>query len=225
MNGAVGSPEVSRASLGRKILRGLGIFVVLFVMLFVAGVIWRMPIVAEEDSRRNTESEISRAHIGLRDVDGTHIPPTPDTRLSGAKVLGVDANKNGIRDDVELAIFEAHPVEATTSSKNLVAYGDANFKIRAAELQFAKGLEFALRGVDDSDSWVLSMQLAHDGQMCIAHTYIAADSEIDQAVSAADVSIKRIEALVFNTPARIKKLHEVQIFKSVVRPEKVGVAT
>ena len=52
---------------------------------------------------------------------GTNLPPQPYEPENDATVAGLDKNNNGIRDDVELAIFAKYPKSA---------------KIRAAELQY-----------------------------------------------------------------------------------------
>lgn len=68
-------------------------------------------------------------YVTLADVMGGRLPPEPDPTLNNSTLLGVDANHNGIRDDVELAIFKLHPDSA---------------RIRAAELQYAKYLQYTL---------------------------------------------------------------------------------
>lgn len=147
MNGVGGPVQVQKATLGRKILRGVGIFVVLFVILFVAGVIWRMPIVAEQDRSAEVVKEIEGAHLILADVDGSHLPPAIDEIRANATVEGVDANANGIRDDVELAIFAKYPVAYATSTASTTKPLDTNLKLRAAELQYAKALQMYLTSV------------------------------------------------------------------------------
>ncbi len=60
--------------------------------------------------------EVEKIHntkLTLDDVIGTNLPPDPGT-LADQTIAGVDANDNGIRDDVELAIFNAYPDSAKT---------------------------------------------------------------------------------------------------------------
>ncbi len=64
---------------------------------------------------RNTEKEVAKIHatkLSLDDVMGKNLPPVPSN--PDAAVQGIDANKNGIRDDVELAIFKEYPNSAKT---------------------------------------------------------------------------------------------------------------
>jgi hypothetical protein len=49
----------------------------------------------------------------MADVLGTNLPPDPGVEAD-ATVQGIDSNKNGIRDDVELAIFKEYPNSAKT---------------------------------------------------------------------------------------------------------------
>ena len=93
----------------KKILKWAGIiFVVAFVALLVGRGIYRIA-----DSK--TQKQVAKIHatkLTLDDVMGKNLPvPSgvegpPDY---DATIAGVDANKNGIRDDVELAIFKEYP--------------------------------------------------------------------------------------------------------------------
>ena len=49
--------------------------------------------------------KIHNTKLNLDDVMGKNLPPNPEA-LADATVEGIDANNNGIRDDVELAIFK-----------------------------------------------------------------------------------------------------------------------
>jgi len=48
------------------------------------------------------------------EVNGHRLPPEPDPKVNNATLLGVDINKNGVRDDVERWIYETykdkHPI-------------------------------------------------------------------------------------------------------------------
>ena len=56
---------------------------------------------------------IHNTKLQLSDVMGENLPPDPG-ELADKTVAGVDANYNGIRDDVELAIFAKYPNSAKT---------------------------------------------------------------------------------------------------------------
>lgn len=129
MNSAEGSADVPRrTSWLMRIWRGIKIFLVLFVILFVAGLIWRYPGYLEKERSAEVAQQIRDARLTMADADGSNLPPQPDPALVDATVEGIDANGNGIRDDVELAIFAKYP-------------GVENLKLRAAELQYAKALQ------------------------------------------------------------------------------------
>jgi len=62
-----------------------------------------------------TNAQIEKIHntkLALDDVMGTNLPPEPVD--ADETVAGIDANQNGIRDDVELAIFKEYPNSAKT---------------------------------------------------------------------------------------------------------------
>lgn len=79
-------------------------------------------------SEDRTEAQVAKIHatkLTMDDVMGKFLPPDPGSEAD--KTLeGVDVNENGIRDDVELAIFEKYPKSPKT---------------RAALLQYALALQ------------------------------------------------------------------------------------
>lgn len=94
----------------KKILwrTGAAIFII-FVILVIA----RMPYVYE---KRKTEEQVAKIHntkLTMDDVMGVNLPPAPGPDADKT-IAGIDANKNGIRDDVELAIFKEYPDSAKT---------------------------------------------------------------------------------------------------------------
>lgn len=117
--------EGKKAVEWRKVLkRSAQIVGGLFLLLVLA----RVPAAME---RKKTEEVVATIHadrIVMADVTGERLPPAPNPEEKDATVAGVDANHNGIRDDVELAIFAEYP-------------GDDNVRIRAALLQYAKALQ------------------------------------------------------------------------------------
>lgn len=159
----------ARESLKWRIWRWVKIAFAVFVILFVAAVFWRMPIVAERDRSTKVAQEIQDSHLILADVDGSHLPPAPDPKLADATVEGIDANQNGIRDDVELAIFKKYP-------------GTANLKLRAAELQYAKALQFYLTSVFSSDTLVAAADQNDRGYSCIGKIFPAPAMDAPDAV-------------------------------------------
>src|SRR3989338_6578057 len=72
------------------------------------------------DKTNAAVEKIHRTKLQLADVMGENLPPPP--ALPDETIAGVDANANGIRDDVELAIFSAYPKSAKTRAV-LLQYG------------------------------------------------------------------------------------------------------
>ncbi len=65
---------------------------------------------------KNTPEQVAKIHatkLTMDDVMGVNLPPDPGVEADKT-VEGIDANKNGIRDDVELAIFKEYPNSAKT---------------------------------------------------------------------------------------------------------------
>jgi hypothetical protein len=93
-----------------KILKWIFLILVgLFIILVIGRVIYRL-------NEAKTDEQIIKIHntkLTLDDVMGKNLPPDPGP-LADATVEGVDANQNGIRDDVELAIFKEYPNSAKT---------------------------------------------------------------------------------------------------------------
>jgi hypothetical protein len=94
----------------KKILKWFGVFFIVgFLVLFVI----RWFHIRDLD---RTELQVQKIHatkLQLADVMGENLPPDPGAQAD-ATIAGVDANENGIRDDVELAIFKAYPNSAKT---------------------------------------------------------------------------------------------------------------
>ncbi|MCX6751305.1 MAG: hypothetical protein NT161_00855 [Candidatus Nomurabacteria bacterium] len=68
------------------------------------------------DNQAKTDDQVRKIHntkLTLDDVMGKNLPSDPGA-LADATVQGIDANQNGIRDDVELAVFKEYPNSAKT---------------------------------------------------------------------------------------------------------------
>jgi hypothetical protein len=134
-------------------------------------------------------AKIRSQKITAADIDGSHLPPPPDPTLANATIAGVDANDNGIRDDVELAIFAEYPTSSATSTA-----------IRAAELQYAMDLQAKIVKVIDQTTWVAATQQEGRGYDCVLDSSSApyATQLIDQ-----------VKSLVFNTDERRSRAGEI----------------
>lgn len=124
-------------------------------------------------------AEIHATKITKADVDGSKLPPQPDPKLVDATVEGIDANKNGIRDDVELAIYKKYP---------------NNFNLRAAALQYAKTSQLYLTVVDSKETWKAVAEENSRANICVARN--SRNSNFDVQTSIGD--------LVFNSALRVE---------------------
>ena len=65
---------------------------------------------ADKDSSLVVENKTSRVIV----INGHTLPPMPDKTLNDATLLGIDSNNNGVRDDVEIWIYQTykdkHPI-------------------------------------------------------------------------------------------------------------------
>ncbi len=95
----------------KKIVKWVGSVI---LGLFVLGVAVRIPYVMDAERTDELVAQIHATKLTMDDVMGTNLPPEPDSELKDATVQGIDVNQNGIRDDVELAIFAEYPNSAKT---------------------------------------------------------------------------------------------------------------
>jgi hypothetical protein len=139
---------------------------------YIALIIYRIPAVGEKQKTAEAVAYIRAQKITLDDVEATNLPPAPDPLKNNATVAGIDANHNGIRDDVELAIFKEYPNSP---------------KIRAAELQYALTEQMFLTKVYNAGTWKAVAEEAARAQLCIIDT---------------KANRKEVENLIFNTQSR-----------------------
>lgn len=83
------------------------------VLTFVLIVLVRLPHNVDTLKTQRQVEQIHNTKLTLDDVLGVNLPPDPGEEADKT-VAGVDANGNGIRDDVELAIFKEYPNSAKT---------------------------------------------------------------------------------------------------------------
>ena len=108
-----------------KILKWIGI---VLLGAFIILVIIRAFHFYNLDKTNEQVAKIHATRLKLSDVMGENLPPDPGEEADKT-VAGVDGNQNGIRDDVELAIFEEYPDSAKT---------------RAVLLQYALALQMQM---------------------------------------------------------------------------------
>jgi len=159
----------------------LGVIFVLYVGL----VIYRIPAVMDKQKTAEAVAQITAQKITLSDVMGAALPPTPNEQENNSSVAGIDKNGNGIRDDVELAIFKEYPNST---------------KIRAAELQYAMALQSEAADVFNKDTWVAGAIQDDRGYQCIGELH--SRTNLNEALSVLSMRSKEVKNLVFNTSMR-----------------------
>lgn len=141
-----------KRSLGRKIFCFIKWFLIVVLVLFVLALILRTIQLSKIDKTNKQVEIIHSTKITMTDVMGDNLPPDPGEEADKT-IAGVDVNKNGIRDDVELAIFREYPNSAKT---------------RAALLQYAFALQ---RGISrENINTVLATEISREvsrGSYCI----------------------------------------------------------
>jgi len=189
----------SAPSLWRRIWKVGRIALVVILLLYIGLVIYRIPAVHEKYVSDETVKQIQATKLTMESVDGKHLPSPPDPTEADATLGGVDANQNGIRDDVELAIFKKYPND---------------IKLRAAELQYALALQMYLTEVFTSDTLVAVIHQDERGTSCINDTVpkpssSASDAVWSQHFSEEDARQIEVETLVFSNKERMDKYHNV----------------
>ena len=133
----------------KKILKWVGI---ILVSAFIILVIVRAFHFYNLDKTNAEVAKIHATKLTLDDVMGKNLPPDPGANAD-ATIAGIDANQNGIRDDVELAIFKAYPNSAKT---------------RAVLLQYALALQMEFtQPIVNKDTVIAIAQEISRASMCI----------------------------------------------------------
>lgn len=108
-----GRQEVKKESWKMKTAKVAVGIVVVCAILFGVLVIARIPHVIDKQKTDEQVAKIHATKLTLDDVMGKNLPPDPGAEADKT-IAGIDANRNGIRDDVELAIFKEYPDSAKT---------------------------------------------------------------------------------------------------------------
>ena len=185
----------ARASSQHKILIGvrlpataLFIWIVLYVCLIFA-------IGAKTLEARSAAKRIHSDRVTLDDVMGKNLPPQPDPTLASSTVEGVDANYNGIRDDVELAIFKMYPNSA---------------RIRAVELQYAKALQDELTQVSSIETGDAAIQEEGRASQCAFDLASNTGLTYIEINKMSETLKNEPTNLVFNTAVRKSTLNDLR---------------
>ena len=152
--------------------------------------------------QQKTEKAVAAIHakrLTLDTVMGKNLPPQPEQAVNDATIEGIDANENGIRDDVELAIFRNYPNSA---------------RIRAAQLQYAMALQTELTKVFNTGTLIAAIQEEGRASLCIVATAPKVDlsqgeEEAKRIFSISDGRHNEVEKMVLNTEPRKVRRKEV----------------
>lgn len=147
-----------------------------------------------------TDSQIARIHstkLSIDDVMGKNLPPDPGIEADKT-IEGIDVNENGIRDDVELAIFKEYPNSAKT---------------RAVLLQYALALQMQTgQGLVNKATVTEVITENSRSHSCISDTLVPrATPESSRTTAEVDkiyTYIDFVENQQFNTDARKKANQE-----------------
>ncbi len=185
------SPAPAAVSLTRALWNGTKKSFFAILVAFLALVLARVPAVQEKQVTQEVVAKIHAQKLTLADVMGERLPPEPDPALKDATVEGIDANGNGIRDDVEFAIFKLYPDSA---------------KIRAAELQYAMELQFQFTDVFNTDTFIAAIQEDGRGFGCIFETepgrYPDLSKELADQNKKINGRLDEVKNLILNTNER-----------------------
>jgi len=171
------------------------VFVVLFIGFAILG-FWHK---AQLKKTADAIERINARKIDLDDVMGKNLPPKPDQQLNDSTVAGIDANNNGIRDDVELAIFEKYPNSA---------------KIRAAMLQYAQELQSEFSDIFNNDTWIAVAKDENNGISCLVDLAFGEYNNTVDQINKSKEWIEEIEKLVFNNDLRVKKREYIKRYET-----------
>ncbi len=125
--------------------------VIILVVGFVVLVGWRLKLLYEQDDTNAAVAKIHANRLTREDVFGD-LPPEPNKAENDATLAGIDSNQNGIRDDVERAIYFKYQASA---------------KEAAPAFQYAKALQMEFTDVYNSATLVAVMQEQSRGFSCV----------------------------------------------------------
>ncbi|MCC6323659.1 hypothetical protein IT400_02610 [Candidatus Nomurabacteria bacterium] len=176
-----------------KVLKWIGIVI---LVGFVIVVIIRVFHFYNLDKTNVEVAKIHSTKLQMADVLGTNLPPDPGAQAD-ATVQGIDVNKNGIRDDVELAIFKEYP---------------NSVKTRAVLLQYALALQMEVTQPIVNEETVIAVTQEEDrAYVCIGDIFSRED--LDKFSVETEILNKFVEEKQFNTVDR--KNYRTEFYKNI----------
>ena len=119
---------------------------------FIVLVIWRYQVLVEQDKTDAAVAAIHANRLTEEDVFGD-LPEEPNKAENDATLAGIDTNANGIRDDVERAIYFKYQASA---------------KDAAPAFQYAKALQMEFTHVYNSPTLVAVIQEQGRASLCLS---------------------------------------------------------
>lgn len=165
----------------------LWVFLIL-VGLFIILLIWR---IFDRQKTEETDLQVMKIHstkLSIEDVLGKNLPPDPGTEADKT-VAGIDANQNGIRDDVELAVFKAYPNSAKT---------------RAVLLQYALALQMQMTLPIVNEKTVTATVEDNESRALNCIWSISSRSDMEKFTKETDANENFIKSRQFNIDMRKK---------------------
>ena len=181
----------------KKALKIFFIFLAAVVAIYVVLVVIRMFHFYNLDKTNEQVAKIHNTKLTMDDVIGKNLPPDPGAEADKT-IQGIDANKNGIRDDVELAIFKQYPDSAKT---------------RAVLLQYALALQMeAIQPVVNKETVTEVATEQGRADTCLADTLVPRKSpesaRDDDDMDKIESFVNFIENKQLNTEQRKKAQKE-----------------
>lgn len=144
---------------------------------------------------RHTPEQVAKIHatkLTMDDVMGVNLPPDPGAEADKT-VAGIDANANGIRDDVELAIFKEYPNSAKT---------------RAVLLQYALALqtEMTLPILNTETATAVVEDIESRADVCIWS--LSSRADMDKFMRETEKNENFVKNRQINTEERREHLHD-----------------
>jgi len=128
----------------------VGVFALL-TLVFIGLVGWRMSVLEEQEKVKQDVAAIHDAKLKWDDING-ELPSIPDPEENNNSLTGVDSNQNGIRDDVEIAIYEKYKTQP---------------RLAIGMLQYAKALQKEFTHVYNSETLVAVIQKEERAAFCV----------------------------------------------------------
>ncbi len=178
-----------------KINKGLNVLkwtAVILVGAYGLLFLFRIPFFIQNKSTTEQVAKIHATKLTMDDVMGKYLPADPGANADKT-IAGIDANTNGIRDDVELAIFKEYPNSAKT---------------RAVLLQYALVLQMVVTQPFENEKNVTEVVREKDrAHTCVGDTLVPSNPESGRTyaeVKKIDMYDNFVDKIQFNTDERKK---------------------